>query len=143
MGNPSNHFTIKNYLFGTVKLPRNTIKSKFIYEVRGLSFDGAGSRSFESEFFINPVIFYDDNCSSIFIDNLKNNFLVLGEGPTDGIDNSIGAAETKFIINLTKENTKFLFILDCNRGKNYLHVKKTAICKFKVPDSIPFSMSYV
>ena len=29
--NPTNNFKLKNYLFGTVKLVRNAIKSKFMY----------------------------------------------------------------------------------------------------------------
>ena len=37
------------------------------------------------------VIFY--NSASPHTDNRKNNFLVLGEGPTNGINDSTGTAE--------------------------------------------------
>ena len=38
--NPINNFPLKNYLFGTVKLVRKVIKSKFVYNGEGISFDG-------------------------------------------------------------------------------------------------------
>ena len=38
--NPTNNFPLKNYLFGTVKLVRKVIKSKFVYNGEGISFDG-------------------------------------------------------------------------------------------------------
>ena len=41
--NPVNNFTLKNSLFGTVKLVRNAIKSKFTYNGRGIAFDGESS----------------------------------------------------------------------------------------------------
>ena len=44
-----------------------------------------------------------------FLDNQKINFLVLGEGPTDGINDGAGAAENKFSINFSKTKTKFGF----------------------------------
>ena len=44
---------------------------------------------------MNVVIFGVDNSSSFHIDNAKNKCLVLGERPTDDINNSIGALKTK------------------------------------------------
>ena len=41
--NPSNDFTVKNCLLGTVKLTRNAVKSRFIYYGQGIAFDGADS----------------------------------------------------------------------------------------------------
>ena len=64
-----------------------TIKSKFTYNGRGISFDGEGLQSFD--FTRNVVIFGVDNSLSSHTDNQKNNFLVLGEGPTDGINDII------------------------------------------------------
>ena len=37
------NFTLKNCLFGTVKLIGNAVKNKFIYNGRGIAFDGKGS----------------------------------------------------------------------------------------------------
>ena len=44
LNNGSHDFALKNYLFGIVKLIRNTIKSKFINN-REMAFDGKCSRS--------------------------------------------------------------------------------------------------
>ena len=105
--NPINNFTIKNCLFGTVKLERNAIKSKFTYNGRGIAFDGEGSWSFGNDFARNVVVFGVDNSSSSHTDNRKHNFLVLGEGPTQGIDDSTGSAGKKIVLNLVKQIQNF------------------------------------
>ena len=43
------YFYMKNYLFGTVKLTKNTDKSKFIYNGRGIAFDGRSMQSFGND----------------------------------------------------------------------------------------------
>ena len=46
--------------------------------------------------FARYVVIYGVNkTSSSYTYNKKNNFLILGEGPTDGINDSIDAAEKK------------------------------------------------
>ena len=47
----------------------------------------------------NVIMFDVDNSSSSHTDNQKNEFLVLGEGPTFGINRSFGSPEKKFSIN--------------------------------------------
>ena len=44
------------------------------------------------------VIFVVDNCSSSHTDNFKNKLLGLGEGPTDEINSSIGAAKRSLVL---------------------------------------------
>ena len=51
--------------------------------------------SFDKDFARNVVIFDVDDSSSSHTDNRKNNFLVIGEGPTQGINDSTGTAEKK------------------------------------------------
>ena len=65
-----------------------------------------------------------NNCSSVHTDNCKNNFLVIGEGPSDDINDSIGKAEKIFSINFTKENTKLSLGFHHSGHKSYLYVKK-------------------
>ena len=65
-------------------------------------------------------IFGTDNNSSSLTDNCKNNFLVLGEGSTKGISDSVD--EQKFSINFTKANTKCCSILHNNGDNSYLFV---------------------
>ena len=93
--NPTNNFPLKNCFFGTAKLVGNETKSKFIYNGQGITFDVKGSWSFDKDFARNFAIFSIDNSLPSHPDNWKNNLLVLGEGPTDGINNSTGASEKK------------------------------------------------
>ena len=50
----------------------------------------------------NVVTFDVDNCPSSLTDNLKNNVLVLREGLTDGINDSIGAIQKYLVLTLAK-----------------------------------------
>ena len=53
-------------------------------------FDGAGSWNFGKNFARNVVIFDVVNGSSSHPDNHANTFIVLGEGPTYGINGNFG-----------------------------------------------------
>ena len=57
---------------------------KWVYSSYVIIFDSAGSWNFADDFARNIVIFGVDSSSSSHADNRKNNFLVLGEGPTFG-----------------------------------------------------------
>ena len=89
--NPANSFSLKDCLFGTVKLTKNADKSKFTYNGRGIAFDGKGSWSFSNGFARNVTTFVVDNTSSSHTDIQKSNFLIVSEGPTEGIN--VGTAE--------------------------------------------------
>ena len=67
-----------------------------MYSGYGTAFDGTGLWSFGYDFARNVVTYAVVNNSLSHSDNLKNVFLVLGEGPTDNINGSIGATEQKF-----------------------------------------------
>ena len=43
-------------------------------------------------------------------DNRKSNFLVLGKGPTQGINDSTGSAEKKLVLTLVKQIQKFAYV---------------------------------
>ena len=59
-----------------------------MYKGYGITFDSAGPWNFVNDFARNVIIFDVDNNSSSHADSWKNNFLVLGEGPTYGINGS-------------------------------------------------------
>ena len=65
----------------------------------------------------------------------KNKFLVWGEGPTQGINDSTDAAKKKNEY-ISKVKTKFCSSLHYNGDESYLYVSKTEIYKFKVKDNI-------
>ena len=79
-----------------------------MYSGYGISSDGKGSWSFNVDFARNATIFRVDNSSSSDTDNLKNDFLILGEGDTFGINGSFGASEKKLIIILVKQRQNFV-----------------------------------
>ena len=66
--------------------------------------------------------------------NRNNNFLILGEGPTYGINESFGSPEKNFSINFSKANTECCLILHYNADNSYLFVNGKEIYKFKAGD---------
>ena len=68
------------------------------------------------------VVFGIDNGSSSHADDLKNNFLVLGEGLTSGINEKFGSPKKKISINFIKANIKFCLSLHYNAEYSYLFV---------------------
>lgn len=85
------------------------------------------------------MIFGVDNTSSRHSKSCKSYFLVLGEGPIDGIYVGIGEPEKKFSTNFTKLERKFCLRLRYNGDNNYMCVNERQICKvrFKSLDNIP------
>ena len=88
---------------GAVKLVRNSIKGKFTYNGRGIAFDGEVSWSFDNDSTRNVIVFGVYNSSPSHTDNWKNKFLVLDEGPAQGIYYSNGAAEKELILPLVNQ----------------------------------------
>ena len=129
--NPTNNFKFENSLFGTTNIVKNSGKEKYVYSGYGITFDSAGSWSFENDFARNVIIFGVYNISSSHSDNRKNNFLILGEGPTYDIHGSFGSPEKKFNINFTKASTKLCLSLHYNADNSHLFVNGKEIFKFK------------
>ena len=82
----------------------------------------------------NVIIVGVDMSSSSHIDNTKKYILILGEGPTQGLEHVL-AEEKLYLINFTKQNKKFCLSLHYNGGNSYLFVNGTEIIKFKAKDS--------
>ena len=72
--------------------------------------------------------------SSAHIDNKKKDILVLGKGPTQGLEYTL-TAEKMYLINFTVTKKKFCLILHYNGANSYLFVNGTEIYKFKARDS--------
>ena len=83
--NPTNNFKFKNCLFGATSVVKNSDKEKYVFSGYGITFDSAGSCSFNNDIARNVIILVVDNSSSSHVENRKNNFLVLSEDPTLGI----------------------------------------------------------
>ena len=72
--------------------------------------------------------------SSTKIDNRKKGILILGKGPTQGLENKL-SAEKMYSINFTENSKKFCLSLHYNGANSYLFVNGTEIIKFKAKDS--------
>ena len=95
-------------LFGTTNLVKNADKNKYLYSGFGIELDGAYFRDFGNDFVRNVKVFRVDNSSSSHSDNFKNNFLVIGEGPSDDFNGSVCTAEQKnLVLNSLKQIQKF------------------------------------
>ena len=67
---------------------------------------------------------------STHIDNKKNDILVLGIGPTQGLEHIL-TAEKMYSINFTVTKKKFCLSLHYNRANSYLFLNGTEIYKFE------------
>ena len=71
----------------------------------------------------NIIIFGAYMTSSLHIDNKKKDTLILGKGPTQGLEHTLAAEELYSII--TKENGNFCLSLHYNGANNYLFADGT------------------
>ena len=63
----------------------------------------------------NVIISGVDMSSSVYVDNKERDILILGEGPTQGLDGTIFTAEAKYPINFTQSGKRFVLSLHYNR----------------------------
>ena len=89
------NFKFENCLFGATNVVKNSDKEKYEYGGYIIAFDSVSLWCFDNGFTRNVIIFGADNSSSFHSDNRKNNFLILGEGPTYSINGSFGSSEKK------------------------------------------------
>ena len=71
---------------------------------------------------------------SAHIDNKKKDILVLGKGPTKGLEHTL-TAEKMYSIDFTVAKEKFCLSLHYNKANSYLFVNGTEIYKFKAKNS--------
>ena len=95
--------TLNICLFGSVKLTKNTDPDKFKCSGYGIGFDSRSEFSFTDE-----SIFGADVSTSVHIDNKNKDILILGEGPTQRLDDIALTAEAIFLIKFTQPNKRFV-----------------------------------
>ena len=106
-------------MFGTTNIAKNSDKSQWVCSGLEIAFDAKGEWNFGNESAGNVVIFSVDNSSWSNADNWKNDFLVLDEGDTFGINGNICTQERKFSINFSKARTTFCLSLHFNGDNSY------------------------
>ena len=105
-------FTLKDCLFGAVKLTKNADVDKYKYSSYGVRFDSQSAFSLSNSSIRKNVLnFRADMSSSVHIDNKGKYILSLAEGPIQGLDDTILTAKAKYLINFTQSNRKFCLTL--------------------------------
>ena len=95
--NLNTDFTLSNFLFGFVKLTKNADLDKYKCTSYGIGFDSRSEFLFtDGGFEKNVIIFGADMGSSVHVDNKGKDILILGEGPTQGLDDTTLTAESKY-----------------------------------------------
>ena len=108
---------------------------KYGYSGYGIGFDGRTSFSFRGVGFCQNVLIFGTGMSfSAYIDNKKKDKLVLGIGPTQGLEDTL-TPEKMYSVNFTATKKKLRLSLHYNGANTYLFVNGTEIYKFKVKDS--------
>ena len=83
----------------------------------------------------NVIIFGGDMSSSAHVVNKGKDFVILGEGPTHGLDDTTLTVEAIYPINFTQSNKSAVLSLHYNRGNSSLFVNAAKIYQFKAKDS--------
>ena len=138
--NISDYPTLENCLFRAVKLTKNADIDKYGYSGYGHRFDRHGSCSFPGTGLgENLIIFEADMSSSTKVDNREKDILILGKGPTQGLEHIL-SPEKMYSINFRKK--KFCLSLHYNEENSYLFVNGTEIIKFKSkdPEILPYPL---
>ena len=130
-------FTLANFLFGLVKLTLNDDSDKYGYSGYGIEF-GARLQILWSEGSCgkNVIIFRVDAISSVYVDNKKKDiFLVLGEGPTQGLDDTAITVNAKYPIKFLVLGKRFVLSLYYNERNSFLFVNSVQMYQFKIKGS--------
>ena len=107
-------------MFGSVNLTKNSDLDKYKYSGYSTGFDSRSEFSFtDGGFGKNAIIFGADMNSSVHIDNKRKYILVLGEGPTQGLDDTTLTAEAKYPINFTQSGKRFVLSLQYNESNSF------------------------
>ena len=90
-------------------MAKNADIDKYVYSGYGTGSNKKSSSSFSSGGFDqNVIIFGVDMSFSAHVDNKKKDILILGKGPTQGLEHTL-AAEKMHSINFTETKKKFCF----------------------------------
>ena len=116
-------------------MTENADIDKYNYFGYGIGFDRHGFFSHPSGGTgRNVKIFGVDMSSSTKTGNRKRDILILGKGPTQGLEHIL-SAEIMYSINFAENNKTFYLHLHYNGANSYLFVNGTEIHKLKAKDS--------
>ena len=73
--------------------------------------------------------------SSVHADSEEKYILILGEGPTQRLDDTTLTAKGKYPINFEKSGKGFVLSIHCNGSKSFLFVNATKVYQFNAKNS--------
>ena len=88
-------------MFGAVNLTKHADIDQYKYSGHAIRFDRQVEFSFGNGFGRKCIIFGEDLSYSVHVDNKKKDILILGKGPTQGLDGTTLTAEKLYSINFT------------------------------------------
>ena len=134
-------FTIQNALFGAMQITKNATDSdKNNYKGYGICFD---ERSQFGHAMNKDGITYTSNGRNVLIfgldisfsahaTNRANHIYVMGDGHTQGINDTTLYVEKKYFRNFTETSVKFVLSFHYNGDDSYLFVNSRQELKFKL-----------
>ena len=78
----------------------------------------------------NVIVFGADMSSYMHIDKKRKDILILGNGPTQGLDDTTLTAEAKYHVDFTQSNRKFVLSLHYNGRNSFFFVNAIKIYQF-------------
>ena len=118
-------FTLGSCLFGSVKLTKNADLDKYKHSKYSIGFDSHSEFSFADGSLGKNVILGADMSSPAHIDNKNKDILILGKGPTQGLDDTTLKAVAKYSINFMQPRKRFVLSLHYNESNSFLFVNGT------------------
>ena len=120
-------FTLGGCLFGGIKSTKNAVPDKYSYIGYGTGFDTHGEHPLpDGGIGKNAIIFGADMSSSVHIDDRGKYILILGKGPTQGLNHTL-TVETQYSIYFARSGIRFCLSLHYNGSNNFLFVNATKI----------------
>ena len=101
----------------------------------GIGSDRKGTFSVGNGFGRNCIIFGVDTSYATHVHNKKKGILILGEGPTLGLDGTKLTSEKMYSFKFTENKKTFCLSFHYNGTNSYLFVYGTKLQKFKEKDS--------
>ena len=96
-------------------------------QIYGIGFDSRSEFSFTGGSYGAIVIFGADMSSSVHVDNKVKYILILGEGSTQGLDDTTLTAEARYPSNFTQSNRRFVLSPHYNGSYSFVFVEAAKI----------------
>ena len=127
------NFTLGNCLLGFVKPTNNVDLDKYKYAGFNIGFGFCLDFLFTDGIFgKNAIIFGADMSASVHFDNKRKNISILGEGPTQGLNDTTLTAEAIYSISFTQPNKRFVLSLNYNENSSFSFVNGTKYINSKL-----------